>query len=121
MGMTFEINTAKEMCDLMSGNIIPSEHNDDLISRKSILDRLDDFTNWCKDERLQGCLFAMDVIKEMPSANPRTGKWRVDIDKGRLLDYKRFYCSACGGWNTYGKSAYCPNCGAEMEAEDDTN
>lgn len=28
---------------------------------------------------------------------------------------RRFYCSACGNWNTYGMTSFCPDCGARME------
>ena len=45
-------------------------------------------------------------------------KWIVDIDDTRRWDRVRFYCSACGDWNTYGKTKYCPECGARMEVEE---
>lgn len=35
------------------------------------------------------------------------------------LTRHRFYCSACGGWQTYGRTDYCPNCGADMRGEKD--
>ena len=28
---------------------------------------------------------------------------------------RRFYCSACGDWQTYGKTRYCPSCGMRMK------
>ena len=30
---------------------------------------------------------------------------------------RRYYCSACGDWNTYGKPKFCPNCGARMHKD----
>lgn len=46
-------------------------------------------------------------------------EWIVDTDDSRRWDRVRFYCSACNGWNTYGKSKYCPNCGAKMEVSEE--
>ena len=46
----------------------------------------------------------------------RTGEWSevtVDDDES-VWTRHRFYCSACGRWNTYGKADYCPRCGAKM-------
>ena len=64
---------------------------------------------------------AVQLLRELPPANPqepKTGHWREDIDKNRRWDRVRFYCSECGNWQTYGKTHYCPNCGAKMESED---
>ena len=43
------------------------------------------------------------------------GEWKevYDEEDDPLFRHK-FYCSACGDWQTYGKTEYCPNCGAEM-------
>ena len=30
---------------------------------------------------------------------------------------RRFYCTECGDWQTYGKTKYCQNCGAKMDGE----
>ena len=48
------------------------------------------------------------------------GTWDERIVEDREYDpygffRRRFYCSACGRYQTYGKTAYCPKCGAKME------
>lgn len=50
----------------------------------------------------------------------RHGCWEervVDDDEFDKYGFfrRRFYCSACGNWNTYGASKYCPHCGAKMD------
>ena len=46
------------------------------------------------------------------------GYWTVDEDReNRRWDWRRFYCSACGRWQTYGTTRYCMHCGAEMRGE----
>lgn len=55
--------------------------------------------------------------KDIPPAEwPRYGEWECRYVEDDLNPWsrKRFYCTACGDWNTYGKSAYCPHCGAYM-------
>jgi len=47
------------------------------------------------------------------------GHWITDIDHSRGFDWRRFYCSECREWQTYGKTAFCCSCGAEMESEDE--
>ena len=50
---------------------------------------------------------------------PRRGEWIDRYDEDDKPFFKRKYvCSACGDWNTYGKSKYCPNCGAKMEVQE---
>ena len=84
---------------------------DDCISRQDLLNRLDDFNKWCKDGRLQGSLFAIDVIKDMPSVTPqpKIGYWINDR------------CSECGKgiddlidsreWYENELPNFCPFCG----------
>ncbi len=43
------------------------------------------------------------------------GHWTVDKDDNRTWDRVRFICSVCGEWQTYGKTKYCPECGAKMQ------
>ena len=50
---------------------------------------------------------------------PNRGEWIDLYDEDDKPFFKRKYlCSACGHWNTYGKSKYCPNCGAKMEVQE---
>ena len=44
---------------------------EDCISRQALITRLDDFVKWCKDGRLQGAKFALDVVGDMPPVNPQ--------------------------------------------------
>ena len=46
-----------------------------------------------------------------------SGHWIIDIDESRGWDRKRFYCSECGDWQTYGETKFCPNCGMPMGKE----
>ena len=44
------------------------------------------------------------------------GYWTVKVDEettNPLLKH-RFYCSECGNWQSYGRTLFCPNCGAKM-------
>lgn len=46
----------------------------------------------------------------------REGVWeeRIVEDDNPWFRH-RLYCSVCGDWQTYGKTKYCPNCGAKMK------
>ena len=65
-------------------------------------------------------LIPADYIRGLPEKKPeeKTGEWILDIDKSRGWDWRRFYCSACGSWQTHGEDEYCGNCGAKMRVED---
>ena len=56
-------------------------------------------------------------VGEMAESEEEPAEWIVDTDDSRRWDRVRFYCSSCNSWNTYGKSKYCPNCGAKMKEE----
>lgn len=59
----------------------------DCIDRKALLNRLNDFNEWCKDSRLPGSMFAVDVIKDMPPVTPQprwipiSEKWPEDCQE----------------------------------------
>lgn len=56
-------------------------------------------------------------LNELPTVQPeqRTGKWeKRTVPDSNPFFRTRFYCTACEGWNTYGESQFCPNCGAKM-------
>jgi len=92
---------------------------DDCISRQAVLEAIEDdnrnghYSCFASNNDAQ-CF--KDVIRSLPpvTPQPKTGRWREDIDNNRRWDRVRFYCSKCGNWQTYGKTHYCPNCGAEM-------
>ena len=56
-------------------------------------------------------------VNEVPSAQPeqKVGKWiRHENEDGEPYGHN---CSVCGEWYVmpYGKTKFCPNCGAKME------
>lgn len=101
----------------------------DLISRKAAKERLE----WYESEEYMHPGFirtahALRILDELPSAE-RTGRW----SEAERPKAERFYCSECGGcayqpWigkrterNNVCKYKFCPNCGAKMEADDETD
>lgn len=58
------------------------------------------------------------VLSDVESMNKieiKKGTWSEEYDPNDDLFFQRKYrCSACGDWNTYGFTKYCPNCGAKM-------
>lgn len=46
----------------------------------------------------------------------RNGRWEDEFKEDAEAFVKhRYVCTACSNWQTYGKTAYCPNCGAKMD------
>lgn len=88
---------------------------DDLISRQAALDAIHEmFAKSLARER------AETAVKSVSSAQleQRTGTWEERRVEGTdIWDRRRFYCSACGDWQTYGTPAFCPNCGADMRGD----
>lgn len=65
-------------------------------------------TEFVEDE-----LPAADVVEAMH------GRWEERIVDDPLDPYgffkRRWYCSSCGRYQTYGTTAFCPRCGARMD------
>ena len=59
-----------------------------------------------------------DLSEKIDTTATGTAKWIAKSD----VNDKRFYCSVCGDWQTYGKTKFCMNCGADMRGgeTDDT-
>ena len=56
-----------------------------------------------------------DPVALQKKLENRTGVWQEMIVESESAFFRRkFVCSACGDWNTYGRSRYCPDCGARM-------
>ena len=112
-----------------------ASEKDDLISRKHLLEKIfygNDDKPWFGeyDSRVykmvknEPTVIKAEALEQMKESNNNTGfpegKWTENYDKNReWWCRRRFYCSNCGDWQTYGKPKYCPNCGAKMEREDE--
>ena len=64
------------------------------------------------------------IIKDAPTIDPTIDKEAVGHwDERYIKDdecpwtRRRFYCSHCGKWQTYGRTKFCSNCGAKMEVK----
>lgn len=65
---------------------------------------------------------AVKALNALPAAQMRqkTGHWTEQtMDSADPVFLRRWYCSACGGWQTYGEPPYCPMCGANMRGKED--
>ena len=105
----------------------------DLVSRQAAIDEINKYGSiWMEytegmtkdkiaEEALKNAKASMKrIINELPSEQPKTGKWIYDYDKKAALFFQQGWrCSACGRRQTYGESEFCMNCGAKMEHSDD--
>lgn len=59
--------------------------------------------------------YIIGAIEEQPSIDiePKRGEWEERPSED-WISIRRWYCSECGEWQTYGMTNYCPNCGADM-------
>lgn len=59
------------------------------------------------------------MLMDIPSADVapvRHGRWEDEFKEDAEAFVKhRYVCTVCGEWQTYGKTAYCPSCGAKMD------
>jgi len=90
---------------------------DDCISREAVLSLIDEDAYATKIIIHNHMMNFKDVIKDLPAVRLEvpTGRWTVK----KMGDTSWYYCSNCGDWNTYGRSDYCPLCGAKMEKGED--
>ena len=88
----------------------------DLIDRQAAIDALQEeinkgippFDNTIGAIRC-GVRLARNIIEDLPSVQPRKGKWVGHKDYPGLA----YLCSECNHFTTV-KSNYCPNCGVSM-------
>ena len=96
----------------------------DLISRQAAIDTLEklsaNYTGVGKRDWHPYVRECQYEIQRMPSAQERKkGKWIPHEDEdGEHYGDK---CSECGEWYVmpYGKTNYCPNCGADMRGKEE--
>ena len=98
---------------------------DELISKKAAIDAMAEL-QWRASSKgeLKGISNAWKRIKELPPIQPKRGRWiKLDMHRG-LTDHKctackqECYVPTCMGEPMY---AYCPNCGAKMEVNHESN
>lgn len=67
---------------------------------------------WIRYKLFERTLEIQPAVDAVPE---RTGTWSEEYDPNDDLFFRRKYrCSACGDWNTYGFTRFCPACGARM-------
>ena len=93
----------------------------DLISRQAAIDAISSMfaPTPVQKDMVEDCL---EIIEELPSAEPKTGKWIRDkkpyyVDGKIMFEFVQLYCSECRalrriGWHD---AKFCPNCGAKMK------
>ena len=75
----------------------------------------DALMEWVYRERLDTRERIASLVERIPTIDPPQGEWEeriVECESPWLR--RRFYCSNCGNWNSYGMTRYCPDCGAKM-------
>ena len=91
----------------------------DLIRRQDAIEAcrsVADNINSPTDQQI-GAEYCLDLIKEIPSAEPerKHGKWIYDTERvmrdGRINS--QYHCSECGE-QEFTLYNFCPNCGADM-------
>ena len=83
---------------------------EDVISRQAAIDAIVALKT---EHRVSWKDAVLDTLDELPSAQPKTGKWIVE---GRTT--KWYACSGCRGAGDW-RDNYCKHCGAKMEVEQD--
>lgn len=93
---------------------------EDLINRQAAMDALCEACTLasnkseCVFKRLESCM-DLNAILNVP-ATEKTGHWTEKYNEtDEPLFRRRWYCSECGEWQTYGRPKYCPMCGARMK------
>lgn len=95
---------------------------DNLISRQAAIKAIDDLPNCYNGySDTYDKAYIIGVLEELPTIEPKHGKWIEMQDDVFASTYK---CSKCGCWplteyDRWALTDYCPNCGAKMERSEE--
>jgi hypothetical protein len=99
------------------------ERMDDLISRQAVKELAHNQMRekYCgmalKKQRDFYIKLADSIIDLLPSIQPKRGRWQYN---NKIGTFKIFTCDQCG-WNSEAEFNFCPNCGAKMEVNNESN
>ena len=61
---------------------------------------------------------ALYLVKTAPTVERPRGTWTEEFDESANPFFqRRWRCSACNDYNCYGRSDFCPCCGADMRKQ----
>lgn len=91
-------------------------NSSDTISRQQAIEALDKRFDSIPMEQTSEILMLRKDLRNLPPAQPKTGKWALQSD-----DYHEYYeCDQCGmAVGLDDVRNFCPNCGADMRGEQD--
>lgn len=87
-----------------------SENKGDLISRKSLLNKINAYVVGSQDKE-----FICKLIKEMPSVENK-GEWILD-ETDNSVECNKCGCQIYPNDISYGDAHFCPNCGCKMRGD----
>lgn len=98
---------------------------DDLISRQAAIKQILLCENHDMEhdfEFNEGLIVAVNAVEELPTAEPRKGKWERHYSRPNVYADLFWHCSECGYKNDENYAPvyhhFCPNCGAKMMEDD---
>ena len=93
-----------------------------LISKEDVLKRIEYHQSNKVINRIK-TVYAFEMLKsdieDIPEIEERKeGEWIEEYDEEASMFLKRRWrCTACNNWQTYGRPKFCPHCGARMKGE----
>ena len=111
-----DFNRVQTLCR----SIMDESRNDELIRRGDMIDALHqhyEANNPDQNAVMDDCVM---IALKIPTVHEVEGEWIEELHPEGVNPYfaRRFVCSLCNDWQTYGKTDYCPNCGKRMKREE---
>lgn len=78
------------------------------------------FLKYCEQDNSHCCAY-YKIVDLDPAQETKRGEWKekiVDDPSDNCgLFRRRFYCTVCGNWQTYGRPNFCPCCGSDNRGD----